>query len=372
MWAGLFEIKKMNKKDLIVSVPINSLSFGNVSINLLREMFKRDLNISLFPIGDVDISTFDKLSQDFISWINKSINTRFQGLCKDTPTFKLWHLRGSESRISSKQYLYTFHEMDLATNVESELCKFQDATIFSSSFSKSVFEKSGCDNVVNIPIGFDEDFYNTNKNYLQNVKVFGISGKFEKRKHTEKVIKLWISKYGGNMNYRLHCLVNNPFIPQQEMQSIVQDIFQGQMVDNVTFFNPQKDNSMMNNWLNSVDIDLSGLSGAEGWNLGAFNSTCLGKWSIVLNHTSHSDWATPENSILIEPNGKDPAFDGRFFNPDDAFNQGSINTFDDNVVLEAFERSEFLAKTENKKGVELGKEMTYSKTLDQILKVMEL
>ena len=50
-------------------------------------------------------------------------------------------------------------------------------------------------NCKNIPIGFDEDFYKINKQHLsQNVVHFGLMGKFEKRKHTEKIIKLWLDK----------------------------------------------------------------------------------------------------------------------------------------------------------------------------------
>ena len=370
--GGAFKVKKMNKKDLILNLPINSLSFGNVSVNILREMFKKGLNVSLFPIGEPDISVFDKLSPQFVDWMNSSINSRFEGLCKDTPTFKLWHLNGSENRISSRQYLYTFHEMDSVTDVESSICKFQDKTIFSSSFSKSLFEENGCNNVTNIPIGFDEDFYNTDKKYLSDKKVFGITGKLEKRKHTQKIIKLWIAKYGGNMDYRLHCLINNPFLSQSDMQSVIQNIIGDSEAPNVTFFNPQKTNSMMNNWLNSIDIDLSGLSGAEGWNLGAFNSTCLGKWSIVLNHTSHLDWANKDNCILVEPDGKESALDGVHFHENSPYNSGNINTFNNNDVLRAFEVAETFAKKENTKGLELAKEMTYSKTLDNILKVMDL
>ena len=54
------------------------------------------------------------------------------------------------------------------------------------------------------------------------------------------------------------------------------------------------------------------MSGAEGWNLPAFNATALGKWSIVLNSSSHTDWANSDNSILVEPNGTETAEDGNF------------------------------------------------------------
>ena len=359
-------------KELVVNVPINNLSFGNVSVNLLREMWKREMDISLFPIGNnPDLSTFDKLPQEFITWINQSIQHRFTGISRDIPTFKLWHLNGSESRITEKQYLFTFHETNSATSVESTIANLQNGTIFSSEFSKGIFESSGCSNATSVKLGFDEDFSKLDKQYYKDKIIFGISGKLEKRKHTAEIIKLWIKKYGENYDYRLHCLITNPFYSQEEMQFAIKDMVGDSSVGNVTFYLPQATNTLMNDWLNSIDIDLSGLSGGEGWNLGSFNSTCLGNWSIVLNHTSHKDWATEENSILVQPNGMESAEDGKFFVKGDSFNQGNIFSFDDNDVIAAMEKAETLAKTENEKGIQMGKDLTYAKTLDSILEFIK-
>ena len=51
---------------LIVDVPINNLSFGNVGVNILRELFNRQIPISLFPRGgQKDLSAFNKLPEEF-------------------------------------------------------------------------------------------------------------------------------------------------------------------------------------------------------------------------------------------------------------------------------------------------------------------
>ena len=56
--------------NLIVDVPINNLSFGNVGVNILRELFNRQIPISLFPRGgQKDLSAFNKLPEDFKAWI---------------------------------------------------------------------------------------------------------------------------------------------------------------------------------------------------------------------------------------------------------------------------------------------------------------
>ena len=49
---------------LVVEAPINSLSFGNVSVNFLREMYKKQMDIALFPIGEqASLDAFDKIDK---------------------------------------------------------------------------------------------------------------------------------------------------------------------------------------------------------------------------------------------------------------------------------------------------------------------
>ena len=129
----------------------------------------------------------------------------------------------------------------------------------------------------------------------------------------------------------------------------------------------QHKNSEVNEFLNAIDVDLTGLSGAEGWNLPSFNATCLGKWSIVLNATSHKDWATKENSILIEPNGEVDCADNVFFKKGSPFNQGTFYSWDEDQVLAAMEESEKKVGHTNTEGQKLADKLTYSNTVDVIM-----
>ena len=128
----------------------------------------------------------------------------------------------------------------------------------------------------------------------------------------------------------------------------------------------------MNELINSIDIDLSGLSGAEGWGLPSFNSCALGKWPIVLNCTSHKDWANEKNSILIEPDGKTPAYDGQFFAEGQPFNQGNISTFSNEDFDSSCEKAVSLVNlgVSNEEGLKIKDSYSYSKTLDNILKII--
>ena len=351
--------------------PINSLSFGNVSINMLRELHKKDIKVSLFPIGNnLDFGTFDKLDEDFKSWVIDSGNTRFSTLKKSSPSLRMWHLNGSEAQIGPRQFLYTFYELDNPTFAEKNICDNQERCIFSSSHSKGCFDRVGCDNTEYIPIGFDPDFHETGKTYLENRIHFGLMGKFEKRKHTARIIQLWANKYGNNNDYQLSCCITNPFLKPEQMNNLIGQTLQGQRFSNINFLPFLKTNSDVNEFLNAIDIDLSGLSGAEGWNLPAFNSSCLGKWSVVLNATSHKDWATSQNSILVDPDGQTEAYDGAFFQKGQEFNQGNINTFSDEKFEDAVDSAIKKCSNKNTEGVKLKEKFTYKKTITQLLELM--
>ena len=54
-------------KKLIYKGPLNSLSFGNVSYNLLKAMYGEGYDVAIFPIGKIDVSSFDLTDQDFKS-----------------------------------------------------------------------------------------------------------------------------------------------------------------------------------------------------------------------------------------------------------------------------------------------------------------
>jgi len=357
---------------LVVDAPINSLSFGNVSVNLLREMYKKQMDIALFPMGEqADLEAFDKIDKDFVAWLQNATDKRFKDIDKETPTFKLWHINGAERRITQKQYLYTFYELDSPTEAEKSIVKLQNKTIFSSSYARKSFKLFNCENVENIPIGFDPDFHKTNKKYLEDKIHFGLIGKFEKRKHTAEIIKAWAKKYGNNYKYQLSCLVVNPFMKPEQMNQVIQNTLGKERYGNINFIPYLKTNSEVNDLLNAIQIDLSGCSGAEGWNLPSFNATALGKWSVVLNCSSHKDWATDDNSVLIQPNGKELAADGVFFNQGGPFNQGNIYTFDTDEFVAAMEKAESKASQENEEGLKLQKEFTYEKTLNKILEVIQ-
>ena len=363
-------------KRISLRCPLNSTSLGNVSYNLLKSLYKKGVEVSLLPVlQKADFSSYDSMDAKFREWVSKSINDRFDTIDRKNPFVNLWHINGSDSKVADKNLLYTFYETSEPTPQEVNLVNLYDSTCFSSRYSAELFTNSGAKNCRAIPLGFDDDLFPTNKTYLKDKVHFGLMGKWEKRKHTGKLIQCWAKAYGNNFDFQLTCCVNNKFLSQEETSQLKNQALMGREFGNINFLPWLEHNSQVNDYLNSIDIDLGGMSGAEGWNLPAFNSTCLGKWPIVLNATSHKDWATESNAILVNPSSKTEINDGKFFLNGSGFNQGEMYDFKEEDLFNAMDMAvrKVLSKEPNKEGIKLKEKFSYDNTVQQILnKLMEI
>jgi hypothetical protein len=357
---------------LAFNLPLNSTSLGQVSLSILRELFNRNIDINLFPIGNIDVGT-QKQDQDFISYIQKSINSSYKEYNRNTPIFKLWHLNGSLESFSKKQVLLSFYEVDSPTETETNIIKNNEKVLFSSNYTVSLFKSIGVNNVEFIPLAFDNThFKQTTKRNIKAVQ-FGLFGKLEpQRKRHLKTIALWAKKYGNNPNYSLNCAIFNHFLEPQIQSQIISQALGGQNYFNINFLNYMPSNEMYNDLLNNTDIVLA-MSGGEGWGLPEFQTVALGKHCLGLNAHAYKDWMTAENSILIDPNGKIPCYDNIFFKEGLEFNQGQIFDWDEKDFLDGLDKVEqrYKENPNNIEGLKLQQQFTYSKMVDSILDIMK-
>ena len=131
-------------------------------------------------------------------------------------------------------------------------------------------------------------------------------------------------------------------------------------------------NTLYNDFLNSADVIL-GLSGGEGWALPEFQSVAMGKHAVILNASAYKEWANEKNSVLVNPSGKIPVYDGMFFQEGAPYNQGNIYDFNEDEFIDACEQAIKRVKESrvNKEGLLLQENFTYEKTTDAILEKMQ-
>jgi hypothetical protein len=357
-----------------LEVPVNNLSFGNCSVNILKELFKKGINPTIFLIGEkADLSSFEgSVSPEFLDWFKLNISNPQKRHNRDTPTLKLWHINGSLNSLSRDQFLFTFYELDSPTQTEINIINNQKKTIVSSMYAKNTFELFGCSNIEHCPLGFDSSsFFKKETKNKDDKIIFGLAGKLEKRKQHHKILTSWVKKYGNNPRYMLNCAIRNPFLTIEQESSAINNLLGGKKYFNLNFLEFMALNSTYNDYLNSNDI-MIGMSAGEGWGLPEFQSLCLGKHAIILNAHSYKDWANSENAVLVNPTAKIPCYDGAFFNEGSEFNQGSYFDWNEDEFIFACEEAEkrFEKNKNNDAGEELSKKFTWEKTTDRILNII--
>lgn len=336
---------------LNLECPISAVSFGQISFGITNFFFRNNIPVNLFPIAKTcDLGCFDKMPEGYENYLRQSLNRAYTNFGRQHPSLKIWHIHnGGESQIpGSSQNLLTFHELDSLTDAEINILNQYDRVFVTSTYSKQVFENYGVKaKVIYAPLGFDDVHFREikRKEYSAPAITFSVFGKFELRKHSERVIRHLISRFANNRDYKVHLHVHNPFYKEEEMIATYNNIFNGQKPFNFELFGFLPTNSLMNEAVNHCDIVID-MSGGESISLPSLTCLALGKHGVIHNCTGMKDWATAENSVLVEPCGKIPANDGRFFAKGQPFNQGNFYTWKDedfdkalDAVIERFKNN---------------------------------
>jgi len=327
-----------------------------------------DDEVSIFPIGPIQLESQTSVEEDFRNWLGEKVQNNLTRHTRKNPAIKLWHLHGGFESVSEKQILLSFYELDSPTTVEKTVAK-DSRVVFTSKHTVDVFKEHGVD-AGYAPLGFDKhNFKKLDKKFHTDDRItFNVVGKLERRKQHDKIIKAWLKKYGNNEKYFLQCAVHNSFMNPEQNKRAHQALTEGKSYYNLSFLEHMPNNASYNDYLNSADIVI-GMSGGEGWGLPEFQSVAIGKHAVILNAHGYKEWATPENSVLVEPSGKDEVYDGMFFRQGMPFNQGNIFSFEEDAFIagceEAIKRVE--ENRENTAGLSLQEEFSYSNTLDALL-----
>jgi len=355
---------------------VNPLSFGYVSVGLLKQFRNNNVDFNFLPIGgNLDWGAFDKIDDNFKNYLNSSAQNFLKKFNINDKCFKLWHINDSWKKLSKKEnYLLTFHELDSLTDEEVNILNSFDKVFVTSKFSKNVFEDFGvkCP-VVYAPMGIDtEIFFNANKpRPYKDIIVFSIFGKWErKRKWTTKTIQAWISKYGNDSKYKLHCYVSNPFFKPEQMNQVFAEIFNNQQKPfNVDLFPYLPTNTHLNEAYNSTDIVID-MGGGESISLPSLNCVGMGKHGVIHWNSGMKDWADENNAVLVKPNGKEPVYDGIFFHQGQVFNQGNIYSYNNDDFISGCELAikRFESNPINEKGKELQNTYSFKIGADLIIK----
>jgi glycosyltransferase involved in cell wall biosynthesis len=358
--------------EFVFNAPFNGVSFGQVSTAIARELHESEADCCISPIqGNADFQS-QSLTKDFVEWFSERTQSFHYEHSRKNPSLKLWHLMGALESVSHKQVLFSFYELGSPTKAEINIAKNNDEVVFSSQASVDAFASHGV-NAHYIPLGFDKhNFKVTDRKYFDDDRiVFNLCGKFEKRKHHEKIMRAWAKKYGNSRKYFLQCAVFNSFLSPQDNNNLIGKALEGKKYPNITLLGMMQKNSEYNDFLNSANIVI-GMSGGEGWGLPEFQSVGLGKHAVVMDAHGYKGWANEANSVLVQPSTKIDAEDGLFFKRESMYNKGEIFDFNEDDFISACEQAIKRVESNkiNEEGLKLQDKFSYKETTEKLLKLL--
>lgn len=353
--------------------PINNLGYGVVGYNVLKALCEVGHSVSYWPIGQKFTWENDPKATAIITETIENAAT----YNSEAPSIRIWHqyqldmFPGKGERIG-----WPIFELDKFSDKELHHLRNVDRLFVCSDWAKRVVKQYVPNIPVNvIPLGVDTSvFYpdelskNNRPYWTLDSTIFINVGKWEKRKGHEELLEAFNLAFKPTDNVELWMVNENPFIGKgnQEWKRRYISSDMGKKIKILPRVNTQAE---LRGLFSQVDFGVFP-SRAEGWNLEILELMACGTPCIATNYSGHTEFLNKRNSLLVEPNGMEPAQDGIWF-----YGQGDWCSFD---VDELVKCMRFAHKLKQDDGISLEfpdinktlNRFTWKNTIKEIEKVL--
>jgi glycosyltransferase involved in cell wall biosynthesis len=298
-------------KNVNVNCPINGTGYGITSKNIIIELSKLNIDISLFPIGQqIQID-----SEEEKNAIEKMLHNSAKYNPK-SPCLKIWHQHDLASKIGNgKYYVFPFFESDKLFDREIHQLNCSDHVFTASKWGKEVLENNGVTSPITVvPLGINPNIFRVpDKIKTQNPNyIFFHVGKWEMRKSQDVLIEAFNKSFEETDNVELWLLPHNPFLSKEEEQQWFSLVNNSKLKEKIKIYNRLPTHYHLAEFLFNADCGVF-LSRAEGWNNEIPESMAMNKPIIATNYSAHTEYCNKDNSFLVEINELEPASDGKWF-----------------------------------------------------------
>ena len=309
---------------LLLNGPINNLSYGLVTTNILAALQAENIDVALFPIGPVECE--DVYKENVVQALQRAQDFDFQ-----SPCLRIFHQFSMAEKVGHDNEYFGFpiFELDTLTKLEQIHLEIPDDLFVCSHWAKKILNNHHFGNVTVAPLGVDQRIFKPPVSKYKSPKtIFYMGGKFEKRKCHDIVVECFNKAFETSSNVELWAACHNPFMGT--LNNIWKDYFKNSKLGSkIKIIEPVDTQAQLAYLMGQASYGIS-LSRAEGWDLPLLEMMALGIPSIVSNVTAHTEFANNDNSFLVEMPEKELAQDEYFFKPGPV-NQGNWASITESV-----------------------------------------
>tara|TARA_R100000008_G_C3556079_1_gene153279 strand:- start:51 stop:1118 length:1068 start_codon:yes stop_codon:yes gene_type:complete len=352
----------MNKLNIVA--PINSLGYGIVSKNIVKEMSKTT-DIALYVIGNVeqdnDIEFYQQLLQKGYQYKDRS----------NAPCLKIWHEFDLSTRVGNGPYcVFPFFEINKLDQKRINHLSSVDTIVVASDWAKGVIKDANVSVPVHVvPLGVDSEIFSQQPQRQSDKCTFLNCGKWEKRKGHDVLLEMFKTAFPNEPDVQLIMMASNPFLNEKASN----EWNRYYMSDNrVRLYNRLPSHHEVAKVMASSDCGIFP-SRAEGWNLELLEMMAMGKHIITTNYSAHTEFCNKDNADLIDIEKLEPAEDGVFFDGS-AGEWASLEgtPFEQGVEYMRNFYSKWKTDSDivNTEGVKTAKQLTWSHTSERLKEIM--
>ena len=366
--------------------PINSLSYGIVSLNILKAAIRTGHEVALWPIGGGG----DAPPEDHAMLREAFDRTRF--FDRAAPCLRIWHQWQMDQMVGKGLHCgLPIFELDKFNDQELHHLRSLDLVFAPSQWAADVLRDNGINNVALAPFGVDRTIFNENPPACfvlpytppvgdseeglglpeDGATTFLNIGKWEYRKGHDLLCKAFNHAFEANDDVRLIMCCHNPFLEQNKGNDEWHRWYTGSRLGRrgkILVLNQRLESQEnLAALIHKADCGVFP-SRAEGWGMGTMEMLSCGKHVITTDYAAHTEYCTKENAWLIPVKDKEVANDGIWFH-----GQGNWAKFEQEQTEILIEYMRVIHQTKqagslkvNLPGIETAKRFSWDATASRI------
>jgi glycosyltransferase involved in cell wall biosynthesis len=298
-------------KKININCPIGTTGYGITSLNIVKNLYQKNIDISLFLIGNNIELNFPE-EKTLIQQLHK--NT--ESFDYNAPCLKIWHQNDLALKIGNGDYYtFPFFEIDTLSEKDKHHLNYCDHIFVASEWAKTILINNDIKKPIYVaPLGVDQNIFRIpeDKLRIKDNYIFFHIGKWEKRKGQDFLIKAFESAFDINDKVELWLLPHNPFLTKEQEDEWFKLIENSKLKDKIKVYNRLPTQQHLAQFIFSCDCGVF-LSRAEGWNNEIPECMALNKPIITTNYSAHTEYCDSNNSFLVDIDELELANDGKWF-----------------------------------------------------------
>jgi len=286
----------------------NDLGYGQVTKHVLMALDELGHTPTYWPIGQPSLE-----SNDEVPLLKKVIGNQSQ-YDVNAPSVRIWHQHSLGEFIGKGPRVgYPIFELDQFTPHEFHHLKNVDRLFVCSNWAKRVIEDNNIGVPTHVvPLGVNTKVFHPALPCKSDKTIFLNVGKFELRKGHDILIDAFNAAFKPSAQVELWMLTDNPFLSPEDTKKWHDLYKNSKLGDKVQFLERMQTHQEVAHLMNSVTCGVFPTK-AEGWNLEALEMLACGKHLITTNYSGHTEFCNDKNSLLIQINELETAYDGIWF-----------------------------------------------------------